>query len=286
MAVGTFRESLGKKFNITVEICPPKGVETRQIIEKTRSLKGLVDALNVADSPMAHLRMSPIPLSYIIKKELGIETIFHLTCRDRNIIGLQSELLGAYALGLENVFVITGDDPSVGDNPNAKPIFEVDAIGLIKLINKLNNGSDFAGNKLETRPNFLIGCAVNFNKAGEEERMKKKIEEGALFFQSQIVYDAKVVEDFLSRIEKTKPIFVGTMPFNSWEMVQYMDKYLPGIKIPEKTKSIMKNAKNVEEASAQIVLEFFDEIKGLVQGLHIMPLGDIELAKKIIKEIR
>lgn len=150
-----------KKFVVTVEVDPPKGADPWDTYEKIRPLAKVVDAVNIADSPMARMKMSPIALAHLVQNTMGLETIFHLTCRDRNILGLQSELLGAYAMGVRNILAITGDSPKKGDHPNAKGVFEVNSIGLIEVAGKLNNGFDNEGNPLEDKTDFFIGAVLN-----------------------------------------------------------------------------------------------------------------------------
>ena len=158
----TLREKHQKgQFTITVELDPPKSSSAQKVFEQAARLKGKVDAINIADSPMSKMRMSPISLSYLLQHNEGIETIFHLTCRDRNIIGLQSELLGAAALGVNNILTLTGDKPDHGDHPFAQSVFEVDCMGLLNIAKTLNSGKDLAGNDLDEPTNFYIGATGN-----------------------------------------------------------------------------------------------------------------------------
>ncbi len=187
-----FSKKLGKKFLFTVEINPPKGIEIEKVKTDVKILKEVgVDDINISDSPMARVRISPIALAHILKEELDIESILHFTCRDRNLIGLQSELLGAAALGIKNVLALTGDPPSIGDHPQAKPVFDVTSEGLVMIMNKLNNGTDYMDNPIGLSTNFTIGVAVNPNVEEidkELERLKRKIENGANFIETQPIY--------------------------------------------------------------------------------------------------
>ncbi|MEN3188000.1 MAG: bifunctional homocysteine S-methyltransferase/methylenetetrahydrofolate reductase [Atribacterota bacterium] len=158
----TLAEKLGKQFVVTVEINPPKGIDLSRVQEGVRSLMAVhIDAVNISDSPMARMRISPIALAHLLKEELGVESIVHFTCRDRNLISLQSELLGAAALGVQNILALTGDPPSIGDHPFVRPVFEVNSEGLIQVLVRLNQGIDFAGNPLGQATNFTIGVALN-----------------------------------------------------------------------------------------------------------------------------
>ncbi len=174
-----------RKFVVTAEVSTPKGVDVTKTIEKARKLKGIVDALNITDSPMANMRMSPIAVAHLLQDHLSIEAIFHLTCRDRNLIGLQSELLGAYALGVRNILALTGDDPSHGDTPQAKGVYDVDSIGLLKIISAFNKGYDYNGNKLDSPTEFCAGTTANPNDLRDEaiEKLKVKIEAGQSLFK-------------------------------------------------------------------------------------------------------
>ena len=149
------------QFVITVELEPPKGLNTNWVLHYANQLKNKADAVNITDSPMANMRMSPIAIAHMVRRETGLDAIFHLTCRDRNVIGLQSELLGAAALGVKNILVLTGDDPKRGDHPNAKGVFEVDSLGLVEIASTLNRGYDLSGNALNGAPQFFIGVAAD-----------------------------------------------------------------------------------------------------------------------------
>ena len=176
------------KFTITVELDPPKSSSAQKVFDQAARLKGKVDAINIADSPMSKMRMSPISLSYLLQHNEGIETIFHLTCRDRNIIGLQSELLGAAALGVNNILTLTGDKPDNGDHPFAQSVFEVDCMGLLNIAKTLNAGKDLAGNDLDEPTNFYIGATGNPGAPDleiERQKLAAKIKNGAHFVQTQ-----------------------------------------------------------------------------------------------------
>jgi len=181
------------KFTITVELDPPKSSSAQKVFDQAARLKGKVDAINIADSPMSKMRMSPISLSYLLQHNEGIETIFHLTCRDRNIIGLQSELLGAAALGVNNILTLTGDKPDNGDHPFAQSVFEVDCMGLLNIAKTLNSGKDLAGNDLDEPTNFYIGATGN---------------PGA-------------------------PIMLGLIPLKSFKMATYLHEKVPGINLTQ-----------------------------------------------------
>ena len=210
------------QFTITVELDPPKSASANKTFKEAAQLLDKVDAINIADCPMAKLRMSPTAMAHLIKYRAQIDTIFHLTCRDRNILGLQAELLGAAALGVNNILTLTGDEPSRGDHPDAKPIFEVDSMGLLKIAHTLNKGFDLAGNELEVPTNFYIGTTGNPGADDlEEEKAKiiRKVEAGANFIQTQPIYDLEKAKRFIEMVAPIGvPVMLGLIPLKSFKM--------------------------------------------------------------------
>ena len=194
------REKLAaNKFVVTVELDPPKTLNLERILTEVNStnFRKLVDAVNVTDCPLAKLRMSPIALSHIIQEKIGLEAIFHITCRDRNLLGLQAELLGASALGVKNILALTGDSPDMGDYVMATGVYDVDSIGLVKMVNKLNNGYEYGGDGLKDKTDFFIGIAVNptaQDLTKEIKRFEEKVSAGANFIQTQPIYDIGLLE--------------------------------------------------------------------------------------------
>ena len=275
----TLREKLQHgKFTITVELDPPKSSEASKTINEAHRLLGNVDAVNIADSPMANMRMSPIALSHIIQTEVGLETIFHLTCRDRNLIGLQSELLGAAALGVTNILTLTGDTPERGDHPQATGVFETDSTGLIALAQNLNNGFDSTRHPLDSPTKFFIGSAVNPDADNQELELKKltaKIAAGANFIQTQPIYDLAIAERFMKSISHL-PIYVlmGILPLKSYKMAQYLHEKVPGINIPQTILEEMKQGGKA--AGIAIARRLIKGLEQTAQGIHIMPLNDID----------
>ncbi|MDR5660064.1 methylenetetrahydrofolate reductase [Serpentinicella sp. ANB-PHB4] len=280
------KEKLRKrKFSITVELEPPKGVDTSKLLQAVNDLKGVVDAVNITDGPMANMRTSAIALAHHIKTETGVESIFHLTCRDRNTIALQSELLGASVLGANNLLVLTGDEPTRGDHPDATGVFQVDSVGLVNVVNTLNKGYDLAGNQLNAPTEFMIGvaanpCAENLEK--EVEKLEKKVEKGVHFIQTQPVYDIKDLQKFTNCVEKLNvPVLCGILPLKSYKMAQSISKNVPGIKIPD---SILKRMElGGQEEGIKIAGEFLKEARAYCNGVHIMPLGNTKLSLEILE---
>lgn len=266
------------QFTLTVELDPPKSADASKTIAEAQQLKDRIDAVNIADCPMANLRMSPIALSHVIQADVGLETIFHLTCRDRNIIGLQAELLGAAALGVHNILALTGDHPQQGDHPQAKAVFETDSTGLIELSAKLNNGRDTMGNELDKGTSFFIGTAVNPGADDldkELEKLSAKIAAGARFVQTQPVYDLEIAKRFMEKV-KDLPIYVlmGVLPLKSHKMALYLHEKVPGITIPQLIMDRM--AAGGKAAGLEIAAELVRGTKNIAHGVHIMPLNDIQ----------
>jgi homocysteine S-methyltransferase len=232
------RSKLGRQFVISVELDPPKGSVTKKFLEAAAALKiAGVDCINVADSPMARVRMAAIASAHLIKQEVGVDAIVHLTTRDRNLMGLQSDLLGAHALGLRNILALTGDPPSLGNVAHATPVYDLDAIGLIKVLRDLNAGHDLLGNPTGEPTDFTIGCALNVNAEDlprEIERFRQKLDAGAQFVMTQPVYETEPLYRVLDEISGCDvPILMGVMPLHSYKHAVYLHNEVPGIAVPE-----------------------------------------------------
>lgn len=288
----TFREKLGKQFVITVEIHPPKGTNLEKVIAGVTVLRDAgVDAVNIPDSPMAHVRISPIALAHILKEEVGVESIVHFTCRDRNLISIQSELLGAAALGVQNILALTGDPPSVGDHPFARPVFEVNSEGLVLIMSRLNSGVDFAGNPLGRPTNFTIGVALNLaapDMVKEAERLKRKIDCGAHFILTQPIYEperlVRFLDDFRSPLP---PILGGILPLRSFRHAEFLHNEVPGIVIPDALRLRMAKAQDPKREGIAIACELARSIKPMVAGVYIMPPFErYDMALAIIEDLR
>jgi len=274
------------KFIITAEISPPKGTDTSRLNRDADLLKGKVDAINVTDNQRAVMRMSPLAACGLIQGK-GIETIMHITCRDRNRLALQSDLLGANAIGLRNVLVMSGDHPVKGDHEGAKPVYDVDSIQLLGILRKLNEGFDLADNELVGRTNLCVGAVTNteLNEAGLI-KFKKKIQMGASFFQTQAVFDVKSFSGFMEKVNgirsKNIKIIAGIIPLKSQRSAQFLNK-VPGIKIPEDIVREMKDSKDPEAQGMEIAVQIIEEIRPLCDGIHIMPVGNHENTKTILE---
>lgn len=284
--MSTLREKhLRHEFTITVELDPPKSASPVKTQKEAIHLIGYADAVNIADCPMAKLRMSPIALSHIVQMDYNLETIFHLTCRDRNLMGLQAELLGASALGVHNILTLTGDPPSIGDNPDTKPVFETDSTGLIRIAKTLNSGTDMAGNPLTQPTRFYIGTTGNpgaDDLDNEFQRLAAKKEAGADFVQTQPVYDLARAEKYLEGAKKIGlPILFGVLPLKSYKMAMYLHEKVPGITIPAHLQELME--KGGREEGIAIAADLVKGLKAMgAAGAHIMPINDIPAVEEIV----
>ena len=273
------------QFTITVELDPPKSASPLKTQKDAIHLIGYADAVNIADCPMAKLRMSPIALSHIIQQDYNLETIFHLTCRDRNLIGLQAELLGASALGVHNILTLTGDPPEIGDNPTARPVFETDSMGLIRIAKTLNDGIDMAGNPLTAPTRFYIGTTGNPGAPDLDKellRLESKKKAGADFVQTQPVFDMKRIEEYLKGAREIGlPILFGVIPLKSYKMALYLHEKVPGISVTQEIRDRME--KEGRTAGIEIAADIVRTLKDLgAAGAHLMPINDIPAVEEIV----
>lgn len=285
------REALAAGFAVTVELDPPHGPDLTSISSQAGELAGRVAAVNIADSPMARLRMSPIALASLLRERRRVDTVFHLTCRDRNLLGLQAELLGAWALGVENILALTGDPPSRGDHPTASGVFDTDAVGLVRLAAGLNEGRDAVGGTLNGKTGFFIGVAVNplaADVAREGARFREKVAAGASFTQTQPVYEPEALDPFLRETaDLGVPVLAGVLPIKSRKMLAYLEKNVPGIVVPEEVRRRILEAPEdrVREASIDIAASIVRGLRGKVAGAHLMPVGDYSMIPEILERI-
>ncbi|MCK4463068.1 MAG: methylenetetrahydrofolate reductase, partial [Candidatus Omnitrophica bacterium] len=239
-----FKEKILKgEFVVTSEIGPPKGVDVKEIFEDAKLLKNKVDAINVTDLQSSVMRVGSLAICHLLK-DIGIDPIYQLTCRDRNRLALQSDLLSAYILGIRNVLALTGDYPTLGDHPETKPVFDLDAVTLLDAIGKLNKGIDLAGKELKGKPDFFAGAVVNPGADPLEPeiiKMEKKIQVGAKFFQTQAVYDISLYEKFLNEAKRFKiPILAGIVLLKSAGMAKYMNKNVAGVNVGDNLRKEMQ----------------------------------------------
>ncbi|MDD5136220.1 MAG: methylenetetrahydrofolate reductase [Candidatus Omnitrophica bacterium] len=273
----TFCEKIKQgKFVVTSEIGPPKGTDLKEMFEDAELIRSRVDAINVTDLQSSVLRVGSLAVCSLLK-DRGIEPIFQITCRDRNRLALQSDLLSASVLGIENVLLLTGDYPTLGDHPEAKPVFDLGSVQLLGAAKTLQEGKDMNGHPLKGSPKFCMGAVVNPGADPLEPeiiKMEKKIEAGAQFFQTQAVYDVGLFKRFLEGIKHIKaPVLAGIVLLKSAGMAQYMNKNVAGVFVPDYLIKEMEETKDKSEKSIEIAARLIKELRPLCRGIHIMPIG-------------
>ncbi|MCS7203956.1 MAG: methylenetetrahydrofolate reductase [Thermodesulfovibrio sp.] len=291
-----FKEKLNKgKFVVTVEITPPRGPDPLKLIEKIKELRNLVDAVNFTDNPSAKLRMCSMAACKL-SLDLGLEPVLQITCRDRNRIAIQSDLLGAHALGIRNLLLMTGDHPIVGDHKEAKAVYDIDSSILIKVVKGLNEGIDINGNKLNGKTEFFFGAVVNPSAIPlmpQLKRFEQKLKMGAEFFQTQMIFD---IEKFESFIDYTKmfdsiKIIAGIVIIKSRKMLNYLANKVSGVIVPDwlvdKIKRFSKD-EDIEKFGFEFAVELIQKIrqKALCSGIHIMATRNIEDIKNLLSLIK
>ena len=292
------RSALGAKlvrgeFVTMVEIVPPKGTDIRKEVEGARFLKSVgVDAVNIPDSPRASARMSNQALSLLIQRDVGIDAILHYTCRDRNVLCIQSDLLGAAAVGIRNLICITGDPPKMGNYPDATAVFDVDAIGLVNIVRSLNQGLDLGGNPIGTGTGFVIGVGANPGLTDLDEEIKRfeyKVEAGAEYAVTQPVFDLRLLENFLKRIEHCRiPVVAGIWPLVSVRNAEFMKNELR-VSVPDAILERMARAQTPDAARAEgvaIAREMLIAARQMVQGAQISaPMGRYSSAVDVLEAL-
>ncbi len=285
---------LGNTFLKCVEIDPPKGLNPEKALEGARLLKAAgVDAINVADSPMARVRMSAMTLCYLIQEHVGVETIIHFTTRDRSLMGLQSELLGAHAVGVRNILALTGDPPSLGDYANSSAVYDVDSIGLIHIIRHMNAGADSSGASIGRAARFTIACAVDPTKPDLEDearRLRAKIEAGADFVMTQPIFDVQVWKTFLDVYGADHlplPVMVGILPLQSSKHAEFLHNEVPGITLTESARERMRKAgANGRREGVEMAQELLLSLMPHAQGVYLMPsFGRYEVAAEVLEVV-
>jgi len=274
----------------SVEIVPPKGIDPKPMLDQCRALKAAgVDAVNVPDGPRAQSRMGVLPSAILIEREVGIETVIHYCCRDRNLLGMLSDILGAHAAGL----IITGDPPKMGPYPEATAVFDIDSIGLANLVYRLNQGLDPGNNPLGGATKWAIGVGVNPGAVDQDRELSRfawKVEAGAEFAVTQPVFDVRQLEAFLAKVEQFKtPIVAGVWPLISLRNAEFLANEVPGVSVPDEVLQRMRTAqeKGKEAALAEgvaIARDMFSKVKQLVQGVQVSaPFGRVEVALQVFQ---
>jgi len=275
-----FLKNIDKKFLSTVELDIPRGLDMSSVLEGAKYLKGKgIDAVNISDGARARLRMSSIAISHIVQSETSMECITHLACRDRNMIGLQSELLGAYAMNVKNILAVTGDPAQIGDYPNATSVYDVDSIGLIKSLNNMNHANDLMGNPIGKKTTFLISCGANpvaEDLDREVDRLWKKAESGATVTFTQPLFDQDLLEVFLKKIESIPiKVILGVIPLRTVRHAEFLHYEVPGMTVPEWVRKKLATAGDSTELASKIgvdlAVDFVKKVKNSVSGIYMMP---------------
>jgi 5,10-methylenetetrahydrofolate reductase len=287
----TLKEAIkSNKFIVTAEIAPPKGVDIGGLIESAEILRDKVDAINVTDNQRAVMRLSSIAFCAKLA-EKGFDPILQVTCRDKNALALQSDILGAYVLGIRNILALSGDYPNRSDQRGVKPVFDLDSVQLVNLVKELDSGKDLGGNKLVGKPSFTIGAVVNPGSDPIEPqiiKLNKKIEAGAEFIQTQVVYDVEGYKKFLkeAKMPPKVKVLVGIFPIRSYKMANFLNEQVPGVSVPKKILDRIKNAKDPVEEGVNISVEIIEELKPLCAGVHFMTLNNLQVVPEIISRLR
>jgi homocysteine S-methyltransferase len=290
----TFLSEWGCRPLVTVELDPPRGLSCDKVMAGARALTDAgVDAISLAENPLARIRLGNIALAKVIQEATGTEVIVHVTCRDRNLIGLHSELMGAHLLGIRNVLAVTGDPVAVGGESGATSVFDLNSIGLLELLTALNNGKNLLGVELEGQTNFLLGAAFNPNLPnmdGQLRRLEKKVAAGARFIQTQPIYSIPIMEEMLRRTADFGiPVLVGILPLVSERNAEFLHNEVPGISLPAEIRLRMRDKQGVPGTREGIAIarELIEAGEKKVGGYYLMPpFGKVELAVELMKIIR
>ena len=278
------------KFVVVTELQPPKGNNLSELFENAELLRGRVDAINVPELQNAIMRIGSLSVCTLLKSK-GMESIYNLSCSDRNRLALQSELLDASALGLTNVLLLQGDHPSIGDHFEAQAVFDLDVMGLLNAAKRLQEGYDLMGNDLQGKPQFCVGAQVNAGAKGhvldlEIMDMEKKIRMGVDFFFTNSVYDLSLFEFFAKKVAHFKvPIIAGITLLKSVGMARYINKHVEGTSIPDSIIDQLMKASDKQKASIEIAGGLIKELKGLCQGVQIIPIGWEKLVPALLDHV-
>ena len=276
-----------KDFLITAEVTPPKGGNPQRMLEVAEKLKGRVHAVNITDGSRAVLRMSSLAASVLLLQN-GIEPVCQVACRDRNAIGLQADLMGAHALGIRNVLALTGDPVKAGDHPTAKSVFDLESVRLLKVISKLNSGMDFNDKPLpDEATDLFVGAAVDpqlKSWSGLQKRFERKLEAGAQFFQSQLITDFDRLDKFMTQVAAgtDKPILAGIFLLKSAKNANFINRYVPGVNIPEDTIDRLAAAADPLQEGVKLAAEQVKIAKEICQGVHMMAIKREDLIPEIL----
>ncbi|MCC6501585.1 MAG: methylenetetrahydrofolate reductase [Deltaproteobacteria bacterium] len=274
------------RFVITAEICPPRGTDVSSFLEKARLLRGRIAAANVTDNQRAVMRLSSLACSVLLMNE-GIDPVFQMTCRDRNRLAIQSDLLGAWVLGVKNVLALTGDHVAFGDHREAKAVFDIDSVQLVGVVETLNSGRNMNGTELRGKPDFYTGAVVapEADPFGPEWiKFEKKVASGAKFFQTQAIYDMDKFKEFFDKASNTGvKVMGGILLLKSAKMAHYLNNNVPGVTVPSSLIEELEGASDQLEKGIEIASRQVRELKKFCHGAHIMAIGQEESVVKIIE---
>ena len=275
-----------RRLLVTSEVVPPKGTDMSEVLKAVEHVRGVVDAINVTDGSGAIMRASSLAVSKAIL-DAGVDPIFQITCRDRNRLALQADLLGAHILGIRNVLALTGDDPKAGDHPDAKPVFDLTSAQLMQAARGMAEGKDLAGKELKGAAQFCIGAAADPGAKDLDVEFKKfeaKIAGGAAFFQTQAVFEPEPVRRFMARAKAYgKPVLVGCLVLKSAKMARYMNEHVWGIHVPDDQIARLEGVKDPRAESVAMMAELLNSIKDVADGFHFYPLGWDDLVPQALK---
>ena len=285
-----FESKLGKRsFLVTMEVNPPKGTDLGEVLGAVERVKALVDAVNVTDGSGAIMRACSLAVAKAVL-DAGADPVLQMTCRDRNRLALQADLLGASILGIRNVLLLTGDDPKAGDHPDAKPVFDINSAALMQAAKGLTEGKDMAGKELAGTPQFCIGAAADPGAKDLDVEMQKfqaKIAGGAQFFQTQAVFDPAALSRFMERAKTSgKPVLAGILLVKSAKMARYMNEHVWGIHVPDELIARFEKASDKRAECVAVTAELIRAVREIANGVHLYGLGWEDLIPDILKEAK
>lgn len=298
------QEILNGKFVFTGELEPVKTTDASELVEAAKPLVGYAVACNVTDNPQSMAYMSSLVASYIVQRDAGMEAVYQLRCSDRNRIALTSDVLGAATLGLRNILALTGDHVSLGDNPGAKSVHDLDAVLLTYMIRKMvDEGVDLVGKRIREPPKLHVGVAANPNADPLEPeiiKLKRKEVAGAEFVQTQVIYDMDKVDRLFKVYDQygiKVPVLIGIFPMKNYGVAEYFDKYIPGVSVPKELLAVLKRISEITDKKERKMkyletnLEYFeplsrDIMKSKARGIHVMAVGYEEMVRELIGRVR